>query len=80
MEEKEENLNFETAMKQLEEIANQLEKNDLDLDKAVEKFEEGMKLSKKCNEILENAEKKITILINDGKDKFSEEEFNTNKE
>ena len=79
-EEKEENLNFETAMKQLEEIANQLEKNDLDLDKAVEKFEEGMKLSKKCSEILENAEKKITILINDGKDNFSEEEFNTNKE
>ena len=80
MEEKEENLNFETAMKQLEEIANQLEKNDLDLDKAVEKFEEGMKLSKKCSEILENAEKKITILINDGKDNFNEEEFNTNKE
>ena len=80
MEEKEENLNFETAMKQLEEIANQLEKNDLDLDKAVEKFEEGMKLSKKCSEILENAEKKIPILINDGKDNFSEEEFNTNKE
>ena len=80
MEEKEENLNFETAMKQLEEIANQLERNDLDLDKAVEKFEEGMKLSKKCSEILENAEKKITILINDGKDNFGEEEFNTNKE
>lgn len=80
MEEKEENLNFETAMKQLEEIANQLERNDLDLDKAVEKFEEGMKLSKKCSEILENAEKKIIILINDGKDNFSEEEFNTNKE
>lgn len=80
MEEKEENLNFETAMKQLEEIANQLERNDLDLDKAVEKFEEGMKLSKKCSEILENAEKKITILINDGKDNFNEEEFNTNKE
>ena len=72
MEEKEENLNFETAMKQLEEIANQLERNDLDLDKAVEKFEEGMKLSKKCNEILENAEKKITILIikGDKNDKF----------
>ena len=31
-----ENLNFETAMKQLEEIANQLEKNDLDLDKAID--------------------------------------------
>ena len=30
--------------------------------------------------ISQNAEKKITILINDGKDNFSEEEFNTNKE
>ncbi len=76
----EENLNFEQAMKQLEEIANQLEKNDLDLDKAVEKFEEGMKLSKKCSEILENAEKKITILINDGKDNLEEQEFSTNME
>lgn len=74
----EKDINFEEAMKKLEEIANKLEKNDLDLDKAVEKFEEGMKLSKKCSEILENAEKRITILINDGKDNFSEEKFETN--
>lgn len=74
---KQKDLNFEIAMKQLEEIANELEKNELDLDKAVEKFEEGMKLSKKCSEILENAEKKITILINDGKDNFNEEKFET---
>lgn len=73
----EKDFNFEDAMKKLEEIANQLEKNELDLDKAVEKFEEGMKLSKKCNEILENAEKRITILINDGKDEFKEEKFET---
>ena len=78
--ENKENISFEDTMKQLEQIVTELEKNDLDLDKAVEKFEEGMKLSKKCSEILENAEKKITILINDGKDNFSEEEFNTNKE
>lgn len=71
-------LNFEVAMKQLEEIANQLERNELDLDKAVEKFEEGMKLSKKCSEMLENAEKKITILINDGKDNLNEDNFETN--
>lgn len=74
----EKDINFEEAMKKLEEIANQLEKNDLELDKAVEKFEEGMKLSKKCSDILENAEKRITILINDGKDNFSEEKFETN--
>ena len=75
MAKKEEEINFEQAMKQLEDIALELEKNDLDLDKAVEKFEEGMELSKKCSKILEEAEKKITILVNDGKDNFNEENF-----
>ena len=61
---KQENINFEDAMKKLEEIANELEKNDLDLDSSVSKFEEGMKLSKQCSQMLENAEKRINILIN----------------
>lgn len=61
MEEKE--INFEEAMKRLELIAQELEKGDLDLDQSVKKFEEGMALSKKCNEILQEAEKRITILI-----------------
>ena len=60
----EENISSEEAMKQLEEIATQLEKNDLDLDTSVKKFEEGMKLSKYCSKILEDAEKRITVLIN----------------
>ena len=65
MEEKErkQELNYEEAMKRLEEIAQELEKGDLDLDQSVKKFEEGMALSKKCNEILQEAEKRITILI-----------------
>ena len=75
-----EEINFEDAMKELEEIANKLEKNDLDLDKSVEIFEEGMNLSKKCSEILENAEKRITILLNDGKDNLTEENFTTDQE
>ena len=61
-------INFEETMKKLEEIATELEKGDLDLDTSVSKFEEGMKLSKKCNEILENAEKSISILVNNGED------------
>lgn len=66
--------NFEELMKSLEEIASQLEKGDLNLEESISKFEEGMKLSKKCNEIIENAEKKITILLQkDGK--VSEENF-----
>lgn len=55
--------NFEETMKKLEEIANELEKGDLNLEESLSKFEEGMKLSKECNEIIENAEKRISILL-----------------
>ena len=72
---KSENISFEEAIKKLELIATDLEKNELDLDESVQKFEEGMKLSKQCSEMLESAEKRITILIYDGKDNFSEEDF-----
>ena len=70
----EENLNFEESMQKLETIANELEKGNLSLDESVNKFEEGMKLSKKCNDFLESAEKKITILINNWND-MAEEDF-----
>ena len=71
---KRENLNFEESMQKLETIANELEKGNLSLDESVNKFEEGMKLSKKCNDFLESAEKKITILINNGSE-MAEEDF-----
>lgn len=69
--------NFEESMKKLETIVTELENGDLNLDESVQKFEDGMKLAKKCNEILEEAEKKITILLEkDGElkeEKFKEE-------
>ena len=55
--------NFEDSMKNLEQIATELENGNLSLDESVKKFEEGMKLAKQCNDILEQAEKKITILL-----------------
>ena len=67
-------INFEDAMKQLESIANELEKGNLTLDESVKKFEEGMNLSKKCSDFLNSAEKKITMLINDGNE-IKEENF-----
>ncbi len=65
---------FEEAMKQLETIAMELEKGDLSLEGAVAKFEEGMELSKQCSEIIEKAEKKITILLQK-EGKIEEENF-----
>lgn len=55
--------NFEDNMEKLENIVTELEKGDLNLDDSITKFEEGIKISKECNKILEDAEKKITILL-----------------
>ena len=72
-------LNFEEAMEKLEKISTELEDGKLTLDESVEKFEEGMKLSKACNDILEKAEKKITMLVRDGED-LKEVDFVSNED
>lgn len=54
---------FEDNMENLEKIVTELENGDLNLDESISKFEEGIKISKECNKILEEAEKKITILL-----------------
>ncbi len=71
---KEKETNFEELMVKLEEITSKLEKETLSLDESVELFEEGMKISKECNSKLEDAEKRITILINQN-DELKEENF-----
>ena len=63
-------------MVKLEDITNKLENEKLSLDESVKLFEEGMQISKECNNKLEDAEKKITILINQNNE-IKEENFNT---
>ena len=68
---------FEEQIEELEQIVQELEKGELSLEDSVNKFEEGIKISKECNKTLEEAEKKITILVNkDGK--VEEENFEIN--
>ncbi|MEE1390178.1 MAG: exodeoxyribonuclease VII small subunit [Clostridia bacterium] len=68
-------LNFEETMQELEKIVQELEKGDMNLDDSINKFEEGMKLSKSASDYLEKAEKKITVLINAKDEEIEEEEF-----
>lgn len=68
-------MNFEETMQELEKIVQELEKGDLNLDDSINKFEEGMKLSKSASDYLEKAEKKITVLINAKDEEIKEEEF-----
>lgn len=59
---------FEECLDRLEKIVNELEKGDVPLDRALELFDEGMKLSGSCRKELEEAEGKIEILLKrDGK-------------
>lgn len=71
----ENNKNFEEMIENLEQIAKDLESGKLSLDESVKKFEEGMEISKECSKILENAEKKITILTKDSQDNIKEDNF-----
>jgi exodeoxyribonuclease VII small subunit len=54
---------FESALKSLEDIVAQLEEGDLTLDRALELFEEGIKISCFCSSKLEEAERKVEMLI-----------------
>jgi len=54
---------FEEAMQRLEEIVHDLEDGQMPLEDALKVFEEGMKLSKFCSGKLEEAEKKVTLLV-----------------
>lgn len=56
---------FEHAMARLETIVSELEKGELSLDDSLKIFEEGIKLSKTCLKMLDDAERKVEILIQD---------------
>jgi exodeoxyribonuclease VII small subunit len=64
---------FEDAVKRLEQIVRELEAEELSLDDAIAKFEEGIKLGKVCRELLEKAEKRIKVLVEDEAGNLTEE-------
>lgn len=65
---------FEENLKELEEVVNSLESSDLTLDNALEKFKKGVELTKKCTNKLDEAERKIKILIDGKEEDFEGEE------
>ncbi|MGR9049415.1 exodeoxyribonuclease VII small subunit [Halobacillus faecis] len=65
MTDKQETLSFEEAMKQLEEIVEKLETGEVPLEKAIQYYQEGMKLSKLCSEKLGNVETQMQQIMNE---------------
>lgn len=63
-----EKVTFEQDMKNLEEIVKRLEQGDIPLEEAIEKFKQGMDLSKKLQNTLLQAEETLTKVIDDNGD------------
>lgn len=69
------NLTFENASARLEEIVKILERGNSSLDDSLKLYEEGVLLVRFCNESLDNAEKKIKMLVADSNGAMIEKDF-----
>ncbi len=73
-------MKLEKAMRRLEDIVEELEKGELDIDKSLEIFEEGIKMSRLCSKKLGEAEAKIERLTRNEKGELITELFPVDKE
>ena len=62
---------FEAQLATLERIVRELERGDLTLEKSLELFEQGVRLSRVCQERLNEAERRIEVLLQDGDGRMS---------
>jgi exodeoxyribonuclease VII small subunit len=67
---------FETSLEALEQIVRQLEDGDLSLEKSLELFEQGIRLSRECQERLSQAERRIEVLLRDNQGRPVTSPFN----
>jgi len=72
-------MKFEEALKKLEKIVGDLERGELSLDSSLKKYEEGVKLAAICTSKLEEAEKKIEILVQSATGKKEKKPFDISK-
>ncbi len=73
-------LKFEDALARLETIVTELEKGDLPLNDSLKMFEEGIKLSKTCLKMLDDAERKVEIMVQDKDGKKRVEAYSIEEE
>jgi exodeoxyribonuclease VII small subunit len=73
---------FEASLEALEQIVHELERGDLPLERSLELFEQGVRLSRQCQERLNQAERRIEVLLRDNQGRpavapFVEDDANT---
>ncbi len=68
-------LNLEKSLAELETLVEELESGDLPLEKAMKKFEEGIKLTRGCQSALKDAEQRVEILLKSAGGEATLQEF-----
>ena len=58
-------INFEKSMEKLETIVTKMESGDISLEDALKNFEQGIKLIRQCQGVLQSAEQKVSVLVNE---------------
>jgi exodeoxyribonuclease VII small subunit len=71
---------FEDALQKLEAIVKKLEEGNLNLEDSLKAFEEGMRLSRFCSKKLDEAEKKVEILMKDASGRLTTKPFSLEEE
>jgi exodeoxyribonuclease VII small subunit len=71
---------FEDALQKLEAIVKKLEDGKLNLEESLKAFEEGMRLSRFCSKKLDEAEKKVEVLLKDGSGRLVTKPFSLEEE
>lgn len=71
---------FESSLKRLEQIVTKLEGDELSLDDSLKLFEEGVKLADSCGKRLDEAEKKVSLLIKEPGGEIEEDPFELSPE
>jgi exodeoxyribonuclease VII small subunit len=69
------NVKFEDAIQRLEEIVREIEDNGLSLEESIKIFQEGMELAAACNKKLDEAERKISVIMKGEEGSLVEEDF-----
>ncbi len=72
--------NFESSLEELERIVRELEQGELTLEKSLDLFEQGVKLSRECQERLSQAERRIEILMRDNQGRATVQPFDPESE
>jgi exodeoxyribonuclease VII small subunit len=73
-------IDLEKALSDLEELVEELESGDLPLEKAMKKFEDGIKLTRSCQTALKDAEQKVEVLLKGAGGEETLEDFDVDED